>query len=518
MRSLIAMAFLTGSLLAQTSLLIKPAPPGFALDGNIGEWSAVVPTLRLNATPGARGGVVWVAQNETGIIVAGKVSGGEPHFPKSAATLLAGDHVEVWLSLTKPKFPPIGWGHQFGPQVLATEFECGKEHEDGLKVSDRAACMKWFHEQAPWREKLRRLFTYQYVIAPGIASEEFATPAYHAMMATTSDPETMPNLTKAEHDMFAAAQPPAAPRSARFAPTADGYGFEVIFPWESLPPAGDLELDTLSMMVDVFRAAPPGRKTGAYSTTSGSRTWGDRSSLVDLTLAQSRQYAISECGHAAATKDIYRDEDYPLYFRPSAGNVLNDTFFLHNTARGYQYDPAGMSPIVERVEWFGEKISPDEAVCGPQLAYKKGGKVIWSDFVLDKGFETKRLSDGTLLINDQPRVNWSYFGSGQCGACPRPGITIYRVKPGADVIDTALAWGDIVGNEVTDADIHVAPDWSKVTVFEQVTDYNKPDSEPVWRSETFCLQGNTYNSCEKKENVPEPKPRVLKGLDAPGAP
>ncbi len=513
LRALAAVLLISGSVFAQTPQAI-PAPSNFPIDGDVGEWANVPPTFTLHPSPSGRDGVVWIAQNNAGIIVAGKVSGGAPDYPRLAADLLAKDHIEVWLAFTRaPKMPPIGWGHQFGPQVITSEAECNKKGSSDEPAHEPAKCVQWFRAQAPWREKMRRLFVYQYAIAPGMAAEEFATPAYRAMLAVSSDLESTPNLTKSEHEMFAAAQPPAPPNTAKFRPTNDGYTFEAVFPWDALPPADSLDLSSVLLMVDVFSAAPAGRKTGAYSTTSTTRKWGDPSTFTVVRLASPRQYQIGDCAHRPSAKDIYGDQEYQLYYRPGPNNVVNNTFFLHNTARGYQYEPQGMSPVVEKVDWFAKKISDHEWVCGKQLAYRRDDKVVWSEFTLDPNFETKRLPDGTLLINDQPRVDYSYFGSGQCGACARPGITIYRVPPSGVTIDTALAWGDVVGNEVDDADIHVAPDWSKVTIFEEFTNLDKPDDPAKWRSETFCLQGSTYNSCAKQENVPEPKPRILKDIN-----
>src|SRR5260370_27221814 len=91
------------------------------VEGFINEYASGPPEIVL--TPqgeGARKGRLWIRNIGKGLLIAGDIEGGPPDFPRDKDSLLAKDHVEIWLTAgVDPVLPPIGWGHQFGENTLA---------------------------------------------------------------------------------------------------------------------------------------------------------------------------------------------------------------------------------------------------------------------------------------------------------------------------------------------------------------------------------------------------------------
>ena len=60
-----------------------------------------------------------------------------------------------------------------------------------------------------------------------------------------------------------------------------------------------------------------------------------------------------------------------------------------------------------------------------------------------------------LLILVGPRTYYSCFGSGQCGACPRYGATVYELLPTGQAEELFQHSGTVDLSSVGDADIPV---------------------------------------------------------------
>jgi hypothetical protein len=133
--------------------------------------------------------------------------------------------------------------------------------------------------------------------------------------------------------------------------------------------------------------------------------------------------------------------------------------------------------------------------------------VIRSDLIVDEGarLEVKMLADGDRLIKDGPRVWMSYYGSGQCGACPRAGITIYYEDKSSGKLLRALDHVGVVEGEGSDIDYTVSDDWQRVELYE-----GKGDTLS-WTQTSFCLRSGDrkYQECGHKNNVQPPNPRTL---------
>ena len=138
-----------------------------------------------------------------------------------------------------------------------------------------------------------------------------------------------------------------------------------------------------------------------------------------------------------------------------------DAFIVVNEGKGYQYEPEALSPTAHPVHYFWHVIGENEWVCGPHLTYRKGDKRQSFDVDVDEdGFDAHRLPGGDLLIKVGPRVYGSAFGSGQCGACPRTELRVFRLNTNMK-IQNALELGRIVDTDESH-DFTVSPDWSQV--------------------------------------------------------
>src|ERR1700690_4323826 len=97
---------------------------------------------------GARNGSVWVRNLGQWLEIWGIVDGPPPVFAQTMESVLANDHVEVWLAAaTDVAMPPIGWGNQFDQYQLpkgqdsCTDWQQSKT-APSVNVSE-AECRKW---------------------------------------------------------------------------------------------------------------------------------------------------------------------------------------------------------------------------------------------------------------------------------------------------------------------------------------------------------------------------------------
>lgn len=485
------------------------------LTGSIAAFAASRPDLVL--TPkgaGARPGRIWIRNTGDGLLIAGDVQGGRPDFPRDQNSLSTKDHVEVWLAAgVDPIFPPVGWGNQFGETQLPNgaascsnpDSEQGSSMFEPNSPKARRACRDWAAKQATYRHYFERLFLRQWVIAPGYSVESFATPAYQEIsnrFAGLYDGSI-------DDDSPDALKPRGAPKFI-YSATPKGYSFEILIPYTSFPPLPSLELSNLRLLVDVFSAAPAGQKSGAYSTSSPSRIWGDASTFNQVTLDPPRVFHMTPCDMPLTGRNVYgtvRD----AWFIPQPAQPQSDAFVIVNEAGGYWYDPKGLSPIAHPVHDFWTSVGPSEWVCGPQLTHTKDGHTARFEQQIDRdGLATRRLPNGDLLVKSGPFVDTvSAFGAGQCGNCSYTDLEIFRITP-EEKIERVLKLGDTLMGMAPypmEEDFSITPDWSQITDFQESVDGNG-DSGP-WSSTTYCLRDSRYTPCGSQDNVTPPNSPLL---------
>jgi hypothetical protein len=466
---------------------------------------------------GARRGKLWLDNIGSGLLVVGQVDGEHPDFPRNKNLILEKDHLEIWLADSKdPDLPPLGWGNQFDQVTLPNGADSCAEW--ARKVDTPAApnasgaekrCRTWADTQAQYRPSLKRLFVRQWLVTPDYAVESFAAPAYDriAQRFASDRPgsEEVPTPLK-----------PSDLLQMRFlAPREDhGYTFEILIPFTEFPPLSSTELRELRVLVDVFNPPPAGKKAGAYATSSPSRVYARPDTFNQLTFDPPQQFHLTPCDVPLAAKDKYQDT-HPAWFVPQAVQGFDfesDAFILVNDGGGYQYEPEALSPVARPVHHFWHVIGTNEYVCGPYLSYRRGEKLLNFDVDVDRdGFDARRLPGGDLLIKVGPRVYGSEFGAGQCGACPRTDLRIFRI--GADLhLQEMLNLGGIVDNgSGASQDFSVSRDWSHVVQYDEgaMDDQGKPGP---WSSTTWCRGESAYRQCDHQDTAEPPDPPVLKEL------
>lgn len=478
------------------------------------------PPATVNLIPQSsdgRVGRIWITSSSDGLLVEGEVEGAEPDWPANPGEMLAKDHVEVWLAASpKVTLPPIGWGNQFGEQDLASEAGCDQVSDQKI---DTAACRAWFQEQVRYREQFRRLFVRQWLVsgdrAPnsysGHVVEAFAHPA---MLEITSkffpDVYAQDAIAPAWNDHVSMSVTPGVP-----APAA--YTFRVEIPYSAFPPVPSLDVSDVWLMVDVFSPPAAGKKIGAFSTTAAHRKWGDPATFNHLRIEQPLRIQVSPCAYPLVQKDVYGKPQptfvYPVPNGTAPGGrvMLDKVTVVLNPAEGYLYAPGGASPKAEVRQLFSQRTSDGGYACGPQLAYAKGAVAARTDQLIHKeGFDTKVLPDGWTLVKTGPRADYSTFGSGQCGACPRAELEVYAISPKGDV-EPALKTYELVGNDTVAADFDFAADWSKAVYYHQQA-IPATGEGGAWTADTYCLQGHAYKPCGTKPNATPPNPPRVKEL------
>lgn len=472
----------------------------------------------------ARHGKIWLQNIGEGLLIVGEVEGATPDFPASDNQILGKDHIEVWLADgNDPELPAIGWGNQFNQVVLPNGADsCGewatKQAGDTPAAPSAAGaekrCRAWAEKQIPYRTYLARLFVRQWLVAPDHSVESFARPAFDQIAARFVG-DRQSNSVPTD-DQAPTPLEPLGQLQTRFGPGANhaGYTFEILIPYSAFPPISTTALRDVRLMVDVFNAPPAGKTVGAYSTTAPARVWAKPASFNHLALDPPQQFHLTPCDLPLAGTDKYGDM-HPGWFIPKAAQDAefeSDAFVLVNDGAGYQYEPENLSPVARPIHYFWHGIGGSEYVCGPYLSYRRGDEKLDFDIGVDHdGFDAHRLPGGDLLIKVGPRVYGSEFGSGQCGACPRTDLRIYRLGPDFKPKEM-LALSDVVdtGSGVSQ-DFSVSRDWSKVVQYDQAAmdEQGKPGA---WSSTTWCRGESAYRKCDHQDTADPPDPPVLKEL------
>lgn len=481
------------------------------IDGTIREYSSAPPDIIL--TPqgeGARRGRLWIRNIGKGLMIAGDIEGGPPDFPHDQDSLLAKDHIEIWLAAgVDPVLPPIGWGNQFGENTLADGADsCADDVEPPRDSSPEAlrACREWAVKQQKYRRYFERLFLRQWLLAPDYATESFAVPAYEEIVSRFASKAEIPEALK----------PRGKPKFS-YSPSARGYTFQVLIPYEIFPPLPSLDLRDVRLLVDVFSAAPAGKKMGALSSSSPARVWAKPETFNLLRIDPPRLFHMTPCDLPLNGTDIYghmRD----AWFIPRAeqeGAYESDALLIVNGAAGYRYDPAGLSPAIRPVHDFWISVSAGEWICGPPLTHKKNNQRTASEHRVDaEGLATHRLPTGDLLVKDGPSASYSEFGSGECGGCPYTDLTIYRLASDHKFYKVLQLGGIIAGrgSSPADQDFAISPDWSQITEYDYYQDASDEKDPGSWSSTTYCLKDSSYEKCGEKTDVLPPNPRTLKEL------
>lgn len=439
------------------NISVPALPKGFSLDGTVSEWTGT-PTYTLGAGNQIAGAdkvknandfaaKVWLAQDSSGIYVAGDVTDDAVLFPQNNDQLIKSDHVEFWLSLPSAAMPPIGYANQFGDFEVSSPAACEGTGEN--IIEDPAGCKKWWQEQKTRRDKMQRLFNYQYGLTSLGVSE---------LYGSLVTPELFKNVNKRVR--ITEKGPTAS--SVKFTKTATGYSFEGFIALDDFPASAEWPLKNAKVVVDIVDNDTGNTKQETFLSSTPKRKFGDANTFDAFTLDSSiigkaavapdtqpavmgfllGQQALSNPSPTEGSKP-----DFPSFFyypvSSKNNNILPEAFVFHNPAQGYQYSPTEPSPDImriplgklpERLRLGDVTIYESPFIVGLGSPYNallsiKGGKIVGQYPMADMDFkQVAPFNDGSgalfWLLYEGPM---SRLGAGQCGACPSTEYTLVSV-------------------------------------------------------------------------------------------
>jgi hypothetical protein len=494
---------------------------------SIDEFNNVPPDITLVPRgEGARHGQLWIRtvaqQGAYALYIAGKVDGGPPDFPLTRDLIPSKDHIEIWLAGSRDvDLPAIGWNQNVTlPKGTESCEDWVKNSEE--QRGDLKQCQEWAESQVRYREYFKRLFVRQWLLAPREEMEVYATPAFEHIADWYSD----------QFDKVDEIMKPRGNLRLWFFPEPSGYSFQVFIDFPEFPPLPQLQTKELYLLVDVFSAAPAGKKTGVYATSSPARVWGKTSTFNALRLDPPFSFSMTACelplGETAKEKEAGRTWFFPIIERNGSwsGSVyktlpdVTTSFVIENNPGCHRWDPQGLSPWVRTTQHFSMGIGNGTWVCGPNLTIAKEGKSESFPYVIRdaESLDRKEMPDGHVLINVGPQSVENC-----CSGMPCSTITdLKNFDLGKDMkLRPALSLGSTVdGFQLVSQDFKISPDWSQVTEYDDHKGGVSTESD-TWSSTTWCLKvknqkdqtgGYIYEKCGEKENVQPPNPPVPKAL------
>jgi hypothetical protein len=287
-----------------------------------------------------------------------------------------------------------------------------------------------------------------------------------------------------------------------------GYTFEIRVPWEAMPPANDLSLDRLRLMVDVFSPGSDG-KYGPFSTTSDARKYARLDTLSRVSFDPPKRYRLARCGYPLAIDDFWYEKKLPAYFFQTPKEEIGEVFALENPVAGYQYEPGGASPTLVRKALFSRELAPGAVVCGPDLAVRRGDTVAFSPEALRPDFKSAKVDGGWLLANGPVTGLSSRLGTGVCGACPTISLWVLYVPETDEAPSSAYAgsWqveDEDVSSPSRNARVALADDLRSIRIWTAEPDDAR--EKAPWSFARFCYEAKdrTYKQCEERADVPPP--------------
>jgi len=465
----------------------------FQLDGDPAEWRPVPPERDSTPSGGGPTSTVRLAQTPVGIAA----------FVVSDAPL---GSLEIILEPPEPQsLPPVGWGHQFGFEALEGPEDCAQFEGE----QDRQ-CRTWYAGRIELRERLEPLFARVWRVDPaqeGPGREVVASAAFVALPSGAAEK--------------LAALRPHADQPVRAVPGSPGppFAVEILIPWSALPPLPPLILQ--SLRIDVGPVTDRPRPAQATLRT----------------LPRPRAFQLTPCDYGTRQIALFDATDVQhrspsdqarLLMLPGEEVTLDRLIVLDNEAAGYQYQPdsASISPAAYQAGYDVVELGDGQHLCGPFLALQNGPRVsptaaatrdpdgarLANHSIVDfRHLQHRRTESGDLLVRVGPRVLWSYYGSGQCGACPRVEFRILHVdlETGA-ITDAFFHFG--VSDMGRDVEFDIADDWGMISTFQATTDWDTEPAVTTWSETRHCYRAESarYEECGFTPDVPEP-PRRLRG-------
>jgi hypothetical protein len=348
-----------------TPLVREGLPEGFAVDGSLEEWTQP-PSLTLSEKPSdARSATLWLAVDAGGLAVAGEIHD-EP-------ARLAGDKVEVSLSLPPPKMPPMAFVDQFEEHLVPREGDCPQRPQNRATI-----CLAWWKQQSERRQQLQDALVARYTLkSDGV-------------------------VRSGQSDSVG---------TVRFVPMQGGLRFEALIPATAFPRTAEAPLGHLGLRVALTDGERPPRASS--------------SDIQTVSLSQPLRY-----GRWPELLEQAMKAQPGASYQPGPGADALEVWM--NPAQAYQVVPKAPSPAVVRVDLSEVKpvasMGDIELVTVPAEVNRQGGVDRWlvsrrGQAILDTrdiGNDTlraaRRASGLQLLqVYDGPS---NPMGTGTCGECP----------------------------------------------------------------------------------------------------
>ena len=485
---------------AAADLVVGPVTGSLTIDGDAGEWLDKPPSLLLRpVSGGARSGRVWLAESEDGLVVAGRVGGPAPNFPGSAAEMGGRDHVELAVGLVDDlPLPKIGWADASGPIDLSGIEDCARLEALADDRNAIADCQGWYREQVAYRRQFRRLFLRRWRLAPALVEENLARPAFAALPA-------------AARDGLQPLAPSGTPVVRFMTPTGSGYGFEILVPWDALPPAPVLELSRLRLALDVVSAGTGGGEGPVATTTPEHRQLEEVKSMTPARLDPPRRWRLSRCGYPLESLDSAGASQMPGFFLPTAGSDVRSIFIIENPAVGDRPSTEGFSPGISPTTFFTQTLAADVAVCGPPLAVRRGETVSrLADVSISPGLKVQPVKGGWLIADGPYAGEGGRFANDDCGGCLLISLRVFFVAAAGGDPVTAFddAWliedAEVASGVGHNARVILQPDLTAIDAYE--TDADGEHGRIAWSRVRHCYdaEAHVFRECGRWPKVAAP--------------
>ena len=390
------------------------------------------------------------------------------------------------------------WTDASGPLDLAGAGDCARLEPLADDRNAIADCETWYREQVAYRQLFRALFLRRWRLAPGLVEESLARPAFAALAAAARE-----------------ALQPLAPKGApivRFmTPNDSGYGFEILVPWDALPPSPALELSRLRLAVDVVSASI-GSGDGPIATTAPERQPQEEAkSMTPARLEPPRRWRLSQCGYALEGPDSSGASRKPAFFVPTAGPDVRSIFIIENPAAGDRPSINGSSPEITPTTFFTQTLAPDVSVCGPPFAVRRGDTVArLADVSVSPQLKVQPVKGGWLVADGPYAGEGGRFANDDCGGCLLISLRVFFVAAAGGDPVTAFddAWliedAEIGGVAGRNARVVLHPDLTDIDAYE--ADVVEERGHVEWSRVRHCFaaEAHTFKECGRWTNVAAP--------------
>jgi hypothetical protein len=289
-------------------------------------------------------------------------------------------------------------------------------------------------------------------------------------------------------------------------------GFDVLIPWEAMPPQSSLRMESVSV-----------RLIGGA---------GGRVTSYVVHLGNPRQHVYTPC-HLPLTALIERG-DFPYaeyasaFYLPQLGDQLPVVYAWEDPWDGWEWSQPALQ--LHRQPSMHTKVGEDAWICGPILKHRRGeaetstGKPGAIDKLDAGGFEVVRLPepDAGFLALSRPRLHsFHLLGvGGSCAGAETVSWWIHQVLPLPEqagkhdgrvrtVLDRSFLRLRCAEKEPVDYEVEFTPDLLTVTEYEAYRQVWYLDGPVTWRTRTFIWRDGKYAASAWKAS-PAPASSALR--------